>query len=72
VIIITVFLPNGPGVINDIGNVTHAALIANARVSIEAERVEGEIERKFAPDNGKEVIDAPSSPRAAPKAGVKS
>ena len=62
-IVITIFLPNSPGVIQDIGNVTHAALIANAKVMIESERTEaGEIE-KFAPENG-EMAPAPKTARA--------
>jgi len=53
VIVITIFLPNSPGVIQDIGNVTHAALIANAKVMIESERTDaGEIEKFAAPENG--------------------
>jgi hypothetical protein len=54
VIVITVYLPNGPGVIQDLGNVTHAALIANGKVCIEAEDVgAGPLDQFAAPENGK-------------------
>lgn len=34
---ITIELPNGPNNLNEIGNITSAALIANARIHIENE-----------------------------------